>query len=616
MTTSGWRRGGALALGILFLAACSENVDLFSSLDEQNQPELATVMAGSVVDKDQALEVQIEYPSDESSRATSMRVELRDTAGTVHGTVTFDATELAEPVLPAVEFFQLSDGVYLLVTEAWINDQPLFSDQRQIFVTSTPPRIESVTIHPTSIRREMQALAVADIGYAMSTRPYLRWIFDGGVVAEGYLEDGLDRAIIDGAERNAGAYPVSLEVYPWGVDEGTMIDGSTTITSDSDVVIREELQPTAPDFAQRTPGTVVRYFSFDGTRRAWTDASDETVEATVEGDAFLDLVSGALGVQVPAQAMVSASIPVPESDDTVHLVEMRIASSPGVGSSFGAPLISIDADESVPILIENGMLVAYPPGGSPMPLAPAPGDRELSTLQLMVQNRDGELSLVSPTDTSGAWDTIPLGKDRREIAVSVSGHESHHVFIDRITVTALSNDELRTQRIDRARQRFLTSFDTELRAWAVAAPEGWTERSAELRDYPRAQESITIGEAAVSRVRVLMPDGGAVIVRASDDSAAAMILQRSGAALELSDAQAPEEILSRVELPTEAGRFALHRLDVRRADAQDEDPSAALIRGETEEGEERITVRLPAAFRTARITIEPVAADYPVWVGR
>ncbi|MFW5828035.1 MAG: hypothetical protein ACOCU4_08080, partial [Alkalispirochaeta sp.] len=455
MTTSGWRRGGALALGILLLAACSENVDLFSSLDDQNQPELTTVTAGAVVGKDEALEVQIEYPSDESSRATSMAVELRDTAGTVHGTVTFDAAELAEPVLPAVEFVQPPEGVYVLVTEAWINDQLLFSDERQIFVTSEPPRIESVTIHPTSIRREMQALAVADVEYTMSTRPYVRWTFDGEVVAEGYLEDGLDRAIIDGAERNAGAYPVSLEVYPWGVEEGTMIDGATTITSDSDVVIREELQPAAPDFAQRTPGTVVRYFSFDGTRRAWTDTSEETVEATVEGDAFLDLVSGALGVQVPAGAVVSAPIPAPapapvpvsesvsESGDAVHLVEIRVAASPGEGVSAREPVLSVDGDESVPITVENGMLVAYPAAGSPMPLGPAPdsGGRELSTVQLVVQNQDGELFLASTVDSAGAQDTIPLGQDLSEITVSVLGQERYQLFVDRVTVTSLSDEE-------------------------------------------------------------------------------------------------------------------------------------------------------------------------------
>ncbi|HKK47543.1 MAG TPA: hypothetical protein VJ932_00505, partial [Alkalispirochaeta sp.] len=504
MTTSGWRRGGVLALGLLFLAACSENVDLFSSLDEQDEPQLSTVSAGTVMGTDDALELQIEYPSDESSRATSMRVELRDTEGAVHGTVEFTAAELAEPLLPLVEFSQPPEGVYRLVTEAWINDQPLFSDQRQIFVTSAPPRIESVTIHPTSIRQEMQALAVADIDFALSTRPYVRWIFDGGVLAEGYLEDGLDRAIIDGAERNAGAYPVSLEVYPWGVDEGTVIDGSTTITANSDVVIREEREPTPPDFAPLTLGTVVRYFSFDGTRRAWTDTPmDEVVQATVEGDPFLDIVSGALGVRIPAESVVSAPIPVPERGGTVYSVAVRMTTSHGEGVYSRAPVISLDADESVPIVIENGMLIAYPPGASPMPLGSAPDEGELSTLQFGIQNQDGDLFLTSEM-TMGSQVAIPLGRDSQEISLSVLGPETVQMFLDRITVTALSIEELRTQSIDRTTERFLSSFGTELRAWAVATPAEWAASApvaAPVRsDYPRAEKSISFGEAEGSRV--------------------------------------------------------------------------------------------------------------------
>ncbi|MFW5695451.1 MAG: hypothetical protein ACOCYB_09790 [Alkalispirochaeta sp.] len=628
MTAWGWWRAGGLALGVLFLAACSDNLDLFSALDEQSEPELSTVKAGSVMEEGASLEVHIEYPSDESSRATAMRVELRDVEGTVHGTREFTADELAEPRLPRVEFSQPPDGVYNLVTEAWINDQPLFSDERQIFVAAVPPRIESVTIHPTSIRQEMQALALAEIDFSGSTRPYVRWLFDGGVAAEGYVEDGLDRTILDGSGRSAGAYRVSLEVYPWGVDEGTVIDGSTTITAESDVVVREELEPAPPEFAQREPGTVVRYFSFDGTRRAWTDGDREVVEASVEGDVFLDMVSGALGIQIPAGAAVSAPVPPPEDADTVYLVQLRFALPQGDGVPRQDPVISIGSGrstgESVPIIIEDGTLAAHPPGADAIPLGPAPGERELSTVQFILRNQDGDVSLVSPLHAHDSGQSISPVGNSQELSVSVLGQDARQVFLDRITVTALTPEELRAQLIDRTTEQFLEAFGTDPRSWAVTAPETWTVTIPGGGDYPQPQQSISIGEDDQSQFHALLPEGGELELHAADESASAITLRRSGGLLILTDPGASEEERSQLEIsPDDGERFSPYRLQLSRGPYGEGSRSAALISSDAEpepgDAEDQlITVVLPEALRSQRITVRPDAADadYPVWVGR
>lgn len=623
MKASVWWRGGILVSGILFLAACSENVDLFSSLDEQEEPELSTVQAGAMMTEDGVLEVQIEYPTDESSRATSMRVELRDTEGTVHDSAEFDQAQLAEPFLRAVKFSEPPEGVYVLVTEAWINDQILVSDRRQVFVTDIPPRIESVTIHPTTIRREMQALAVAELDYSTSTRPYMRWIFDGEVAAEGYLEDGLDRAILDGAGRSSGAYRVFLEVYPWGVEEGTVIDGSTTITADSDVVVREELQPSPPDLSQRRDGTVLRFFSFDGTRQAWTDSGDETLEAAVAGDVYLDMVSGALGVRVTSSGTVSAPLPVPAGSDVAHLVELRVSATGSSDSFTDGPVISFagadDVGEGVSISLERGSFLLSSPGSAPAVLADAPHDRELVTLRMLVRYGDGDIFLEPAMNGADGIAPMEVGHASQDLSVTVEGQGDREMFLDRVIVRAVTEAELQQERADRAAHQFFQSFNENLGGWASASPAGWGNAPAASEDYPYPGESLSISADDPQRVTALLPDAGALVFESGDESRESVRLTRRGTFIELTSAAAPEEQLSRVEISgSPSDLFSLQRLELHRASAADGRAPASSLRLNQDDQGEFISVYLPESFEAGEVMVVPEArdAEYPIWVGR
>ncbi|MFP4209717.1 MAG: hypothetical protein ACLFR8_00635, partial [Alkalispirochaeta sp.] len=67
----------------LLLPACSENTELFRSLDEPEVPSLDTVEAGSVISPDETISVQLHYPEEDMSRATSLSVELRTPEGEI-----------------------------------------------------------------------------------------------------------------------------------------------------------------------------------------------------------------------------------------------------------------------------------------------------------------------------------------------------------------------------------------------------------------------------------------------------------------------------------------------------------------------------------------------------
>jgi len=460
----------AALLGVLLLSACTENAQLFSSLDEPTEPVLATVASGSLVAEDEYLEVQIDYPDDGASRATRMVVELRDPAGVTHGRVEFDRDQLAEPTLPPVQLPDPADGVYTLVVEAWINDQILFADRRQIFVLSDPPRLESLTIHPTSIHTEMQALALAEIAAPVGTSPYLRWLFDGNEVLQGYLAEGYDRVILDGGERDAGAYSVALEIYPWGPDEGAVIDGSTVLTAESDVYVHAELPLSPPESRRRRFGEVVRYYSFDGTHRAWVaDAADapaeSAVSAEITGEAYLDMTSGTLGLRVGPEATVAVPLGRIPADGMGYIVEFSVALPVGgrVAAESGVWIGDVDALPGNASSGESG---------------------EVRTVELLVEEGAAGVE-IRPLLADSLGPAVPVSPIGDQLTLTFVGPTGGELFIDEVAVATVDAGDLRSALFEDALQnaRTLVGVDgTVTAAW----PEGWPEEDSSFAPDPGA----------------------------------------------------------------------------------------------------------------------------------
>lgn len=752
MKASGWWRVGILVSGVLFLAACSESVDLFSSMDDRNEVTLSTLDAGSVIRADDSVDVQIRYPSDESSRATRMRVELQDPTGRVHESVEFDRTELAEPRIRSFAFsdsrdqdqsfwgetedrsaedepalndetsfeeleeleepeepeeteeteepeeteeteeteepkepdeteqlenegnqrvpedreiseaddppqsssdeppladddpqgeedavrstdrFQRRqrtthaprDGVYVLVTEAWINNELLLSDRRQIFIASDPPDIERITIHPSTIRREMQALAMADLEYSEATRPYLRWIFDGEVAAEGYLEDRFDRAILDGGDRSKGAYEVKLEVYPWGVEEGVEIDGNTPITASTDVVVGAELLPNPPAFIQQFEGRAVRYFSFDGTRQAWDTDTTDSVEATITGEAYLDMVSGALGVRTGPDGVISAPLPVSDDRDTVHIMAVRISSAGATTSFHDEPVISFGGSDgrtpALPFVVDNGMLVGRPAGGAPIPLGRMPDQYELTTFRFLSHNRDGSTYLEPLFEDGPAGRLIDLGRSDERIRVMIQGGDDIEVFVDRITVTAQRMSTLRGHFVRRGTERLLEPMKTGSLEWALSVPSDWTEAAIPRAEYPEPKSSISTAIDDAPMMHVLLPDGGGISLRPedADDSGRSIVLSRRGTALEVIDERAAEAQRDQVRIPGDPELLRAVRIQIGWSASMDNSEETVQLRTQQDGQGAFLRLNLPESVALAEIAVSPAVLDanLPVWVGR
>lgn len=488
------RRLALISLGAFVLAACSENVSLFSSLDDELGPQLATVEAGTVLPAAAEFPVQIEYASDDASRATDLLVELRAPDGMVHGTARFGSEELAEPELPAISLPQPPAGVYELSITAWIGDQVLFEEERQVFILDEPPEILSLAIYPSSISPASLALAIAEIEASDDARPYARWLFDGESFAAGYVENGLDRAVIDGTDMTAGAYRVTLEIYPWGPDEGAVIDGATSIETGADVLVRST-PPAGDDPLWPGPGTLVDSYSLDGTLAS---SGDNTAVRT--GETTLDLVAGALGFSIAAEGMVAVPVPDISADDAAVLFELTTAGA----------LASVDGDME-PLVLERA---ADAREG-------VTAEEALRTTTVVLSTQDERLRM-EVFDDSG----LPVSSAPVDTALltdgpvlTVRGGAERSLFLDHVHVVRLTADELAAFHYDRVRQQLARVLDE---SWQLVEPE--PDTTVDPEGEPREIVTVPVEPTAERRIFLLLTEpqqvtDGPVIETREDDLA-------------------------------------------------------------------------------------------------
>lgn len=568
------RRMAGVAAFLLALVSCGEQAQLFSSLDEPEPVSLATVEPGAIVGSADQLEISVTYPGEDATRATSMRVQLLYPDGRVAGEVAYTREQLAEPQLPPVQLPEPDPGVYVLLVEALVNDQILVSDRRQVFVLDDRPEIQRLSIRPTSIGPQMQALARVELSSPPPTRPYLRWLFNDSVVAEGYLADGLDRVVLTPDPDGQGAFQVDLEVYPWGPEEGASIDGSTEIGGSAELLVRAGVSPLPPDARGDRPGRVLRYYSFDGTTLAWEDpqASGESDAARANGDAVLDLAGGALGFRVMPGAELA--VPIVEDQELVRrrfgidglLVEATLMTSGEQELRWLIPLHEAGADSTT----EPGTQAPQqlpPRGGFGRDAAPA----DVAPSPVLLEQAEGAFQLrLTPADEQG-------------------------VLVDRVRVVGLTAEE---RRLVLAR-----AWSDELRRVAavdagadelslVAAPHDDADLVDRLGWRVAPDELVWNLELAPLLATLLMPEGTALSM---DFDTQQLELVRIAGSWVLRDRR------SGLERSIEAGDDPLIRLELLPRDS-----GAARIA--VEEG--RVELALPAADIRLRATAE--SAEIPL----
>lgn len=320
---------------VFLLAACGDG--LFSSLDDAEETKLEMIASGAVVGPEAEISLGITYHSEDVDPASTMSVIVRTPEGTIVQETEYEATVLSLRNPVQLTLNDLPEGVYFLEIEAWRNGSVLFHEERQLFVTSLTPSIESLSLYPSRLSPDAEAVAVAEIAASTTHRPYVRWSMSGTLVVEGYLADGFDRAVFSGGN-DPGAYRIQIEVFPWGPDEGVQPDLGTGVRQLSDLVVRESGggQDESGDDDQLLlrydfAGRLVPAFagiSLEGEK------SDFDLSALPDGDVVLDVLEGRLGYRIGGNGTVTvpvSAVPsVPEEALQLNLRVVRPFDEPGL----------------------------------------------------------------------------------------------------------------------------------------------------------------------------------------------------------------------------------------------------------------------------------------------
>jgi hypothetical protein len=386
---------------VALLTACGDG--LFSSLDEAEQAEVETVVSGSFVVPETEVPLNLVYSRDQEQTATAMTVTIRSSLGEVLHEVEYDSPVLSTRRIPALQLPDLPEGVYFLHIRAWRDGFVLVDEERQFFVTLRPPEIRSLSVYPSRLTQRSESIAIADVISDPGHRPYIRWSIAGQTAAEGYLENGLERAVFAGGRR-PGVYAIEMQVFPWGPDEGVRVAAGTAITQASDLVVRavDDESREEPvhngallhyDFAGRLHPVVNRLDRVppdsttdeEGTRQERQEPPDYAIATS--GTTQLDVVAGNLGYRLDGQRAMTV------------------------------PVSAFPATETGPLQLELRYLVT----------ADGPG-----VLFRMVADEEGIASLVLRRDEEADTYIVRFGEEEVSFTTSPSG-----TVMDIVVVTAL-----------------------------------------------------------------------------------------------------------------------------------------------------------------------------------
>jgi len=106
----------------------------------------------------------------------------------------------------------VSEGYYTLVSEAWLGEKLLAEDRKELLVLFGDWTIESLELFPPQSIPGGVFYSQVVLDIPEDSNPWLKWILDEDVVAEGWRSDGWDAVILE-AGNSPGVRSLTVELY-------------------------------------------------------------------------------------------------------------------------------------------------------------------------------------------------------------------------------------------------------------------------------------------------------------------------------------------------------------------------------------------------------------------
>lgn len=326
-----------LLFSLLLATGCTEGSLFFPDLDEDEEASVSTLTSGSAIGSGDTLPIQLS--ADASGEYTSLEIRILTPDGVEVHAETYGSVLLSEPVLPDLELPPLEEGSYIAELTLFSQQEEVAREKSLFFFTDARFAIHGITLYPPT--SETDALVIAEAAISTSDPaldPYLRWRFDGSLLAEGSVsENGTTARIASGGE--TGVFTLTAELFPWTPPEVSGVAVDPPSAHSTDVVVRRQGQTNTD-----AEGLYLSY-SFDGHSRAAGTALDapDTAEGSFdwvgEGEPLLTLRDELFGYRIESGSSfhLDRSI-LPVVDDRLYPFEISLdfapLSVPGGGTSL------------------------------------------------------------------------------------------------------------------------------------------------------------------------------------------------------------------------------------------------------------------------------------------
>ena len=211
--------GTVTAVLLVLFAGCSGNVGFFAPLEPESKSALQPQLSTQTVVTGKPVTLNLNYDKATIDRITDLQILVLDASKALATRLDRkwsperDRTnvDLMLPVLPA--------GPYTMVITAMADNIQLARSEQRLFVVTNNPAITRLFVEPAAFGLGLPAKAVGTVAWKHGQRPYLRWKFGDQVLAQRYVTTA-EVGVSVPPPQSLGAFPITLELFPWGPDEG------------------------------------------------------------------------------------------------------------------------------------------------------------------------------------------------------------------------------------------------------------------------------------------------------------------------------------------------------------------------------------------------------------
>ena len=301
------------------------------------EPEPASTslvqLSAQTVVTGKSIRLDVNYDQATIDRITDLRIQLLDDSDASAARLDRrwskerdrNGIDLVLPSLPA--------GPYTIVITAMAGETQLARSQQRIFVVTDDPAITRLFVEPPAFGLGLPARAVGTVAWERGQRPYLRWKFGDRVLSQGYVTTA-EVVVSVPPPQSLGAFPITLELFPWGPDEGLDTAIQATVSRTITVVVDEPANIDSVEAWSARYATAYRLAAdLLPTKRTGSAPRLQTV-----GEPTALAILGVVGYALPN----GTGITIP-SDAVPERGPLELAAQVAVGDRFSGTIVGVAA---------------------------------------------------------------------------------------------------------------------------------------------------------------------------------------------------------------------------------------------------------------------------------